>query len=351
MLNYEMPFTKYFYDVTSGILENYYIIQNLNFNPAYMLTHNGIFFDNTIKENSYFFTQNEKMTLTEQELNEEGLTTNGCLIGIYFWMQNTLQYYERHYDRVQDILSDIGGINTIVLTIVSVLNLLIHNFIVILDTEKLALNLEQENYKSRSDLTKGPTILRKANKVMSPPRKSNIKRKFSGLIQKQSTNIHKLMKSGEEISSNKISNEENVGNFRNIIRKKSNLFNLETNQVTKDNTENIQSITSLSNIRGNKYRGTYNQSRETLPKVIIDEINSEKKEENESKPLEKQNFNWCKYLGHLICCKKKDKKLIYYEEFREKLISEENIIQNYMDIYKLLKICNVKKPVINNVEH
>ena len=55
-------------------------------------------------------------------------------------MQNTLQYYERHYDRIQDILSNIGGISSIVLTFVCILNLLIHNFIVILDTEELALN-------------------------------------------------------------------------------------------------------------------------------------------------------------------------------------------------------------------
>ena len=43
----------------------------------------------------------------------------------------------------------------------------------------------------------------------------------------------------------------------------------------------------------------------------------------------------------MICCGRNDKKIAYYETFRSKLISEENIIQNYLDIYRLLKINNI----------
>ena len=106
MLNYEIPFTKYIYTVTSSITANNFIIQHLNFNPANMLTHNDFFFDNQVKEEAYFFTQNEKQTLIESVVQKEGKTTNGCLIGVYFWMQNTLQYYEINYDRIQDILGE-----------------------------------------------------------------------------------------------------------------------------------------------------------------------------------------------------------------------------------------------------
>ena len=90
MLNYEKPFTKYFYEVTSAITANNFIIQHLNFNPANMLTHNGFFFDNQVREEAYFFTQNEKQAIIETDVNKEGKSTNGCLIGVYFWMQNTL---------------------------------------------------------------------------------------------------------------------------------------------------------------------------------------------------------------------------------------------------------------------
>ena len=55
MLNYKTPFTKYFYEVTSAITNGVYIINHLNFNPANMLTHNGIFMDRQKQERSFFF--------------------------------------------------------------------------------------------------------------------------------------------------------------------------------------------------------------------------------------------------------------------------------------------------------
>jgi hypothetical protein len=58
-------------------------------------------------------------------------------------MQNTLQYYERNYDRLQDVLSDIGGINRLILTIAGTLNLLVNYFIILLDTEELVLNRDE----------------------------------------------------------------------------------------------------------------------------------------------------------------------------------------------------------------
>ena len=74
----------------------------------------------------------------------------------------------------------------------------------------------------------------------------------------------------------------------------------------------------------------------------------EKLEENENKPLKKQNFNWCDYLGNLICCERPNKKIKFYKEFRAKLISEENIIQNYIDIYRNNEF--IKNKVINTIE-
>ena len=81
-----------------------------------MLTHNGIFFDNQVEEHVYFFTQNEKHTVDQSNI-PEGMSTHGCLIGIYFWMQNTLQNYGRNYDRLQDVLSSTGGIHRIILMV------------------------------------------------------------------------------------------------------------------------------------------------------------------------------------------------------------------------------------------
>jgi hypothetical protein len=348
MLNYDMPFTKYFYEVTSSIDDGTFRIQHLNFNPATMLTHNGFFFDNQVFEHSYFFTQNEKQTIEDTKnttTNTIERTTSGCLIGVYFWMQNTLQYYERNYDRIQDILSDIGGISSIVLTIAGVINLLIHNFIVILDTEDLALSLEKDNFSQR-ELNKRPTILKKANNVMFPPRRPYQARNQSYANdpqQQQSSNYQRLMKDGVDIYPNMNSRDEKNEQYKNLYLKRNNILN-EANKEG-DNQQYSRAYGGRggqSYNRGNYQQGGYNENN-TYGRNLKDETTTEKKDELDSKPLEKQNFNWCKYLGYLICCGRNDKQITYYEEFRAKLISEENIIQNYMDTYKLLKACNIQK--------
>lgn len=355
MLNYEMPFTKYFYEVTSSITTGNFVIQHLNFNPANMITHNGYFFDNQVEEKAYFFTQNEKQTVsfTRAEM-DEGKTINGCLIGVYFWMQNTLQYYERTYDRIQDILSDIGGISSIVLTIAGMLNLLIHNFIVILDTEDLALNTEQDNYNSR-EMSRRPTIFRKANEVMFPPRRQYQPRKQSygnDPQQQQSSNYQRLMKDGVDIYPNMSSKDEKSEQYKNLYLKRGNILN--NNYEGNKDPSYQQNISKGYGGRGQNYnrgmnrQGQYMENKETYSKNLKDETTTEKKDEIENRPLEKQNFNWCKFLGYLICCGRNDKKMSYYEDFRAKLISEENIIQNYLDTYKLLKHCGLKKTVFND---
>ena len=359
MLNYDMPFTKYFYEVTSAISAGNLVIQHLNFNPANMLTHNGFFFDNQVKEEAYFFIQNEKQTITDVALQDDPehfpKKTNGCVIGVYFWMQNTLQYYERNYDRIQDILGDIGGISSIVLTIASVLNVLIHNFIIILDTEDLALSLEQENYNPR-ELTKRPTIFKKGNNVMFPPRRPYQARKQSygnDAQQQQSSNYQRLMKDGVDIYPNMNSREEKTEQYKNLYLKRRGIIN-NNNEINKqDYNQQDYNQRSGKGFRGriqNSNKGNYlqgiNENRDTYSRNLKDETTTEKNAED--RPLEKQNFNWCKYLGYLICCGRNDKKLQYYEDFRAKLISEENIIQIYMDTYKLLKHCNIKKTSLDD---
>ena len=319
MLNYEMPFTKYFYEVTSAITPKNFIIQHLNFNPASMLTHNGFFFDNQINEKSYFFTQNEKQTITE----DEETITNGCLIGVFFWMQNTLQYYERSYDRIQDTLSDIGGISSIVLTIASFLNLFIHNFIILLDTKDLILESEKMNNSLR-EMTKTPVVFRRANHIKNPPRRAYLTR-------------NAYLQAGNNIYSNSNFKEENNEKYHNthLKRKKTN----NTKYYATNNVEIYEPYTDkYPRIDSNTNYENKNTTRNLRYNTNIDN-----KGENNGKPSESEAFHWCIYLKYIICCRKNNQKMSYYEDLRAKIISEENIIQNYFDIYKLLKVRNIRK--------
>ena len=70
------------------------------------------------------------------------------------------------------------------------------------------------------------------------------------------------------------------------------------------------------------------------------ELETEKKQEK-YKPILKQNFTWCNYFYFLLTCKSGNPKISYYENFRTQIISEENIIQNHLNIFKLLKVCKI----------
>ena len=354
MLNYDMPFTKYFYQVTSSITNGLYIINHLNFNPANMITHNGLLLDNEVQELSYFFTQNEKHTLDNSNLSS-GQSLNGCLIGIYFWMQNTLQHYERNYDRFQDLLSDIGGISSIVVTIGYYLNLLIHNYIIVLDTQDLVLSRDHNNFKEEETrIKRRPTILRKANQIMRSSKKLN-KHSFIEELQENSSsssNYPKFMKEETQNIPNNNENEkkDNIYLNENKSKKKKKIkiskdINSDSKEASgkqiNDNSQNSKIYNEEGVKSRNNAKGIIKNNKE------INELFFKKIKINgddfENRPLEKQNFNWFKYIWYLIRCGKNNKKIAYYEDFRAKLISEENIIQSYLDVYRLLKENNMQK--------
>ena len=70
---------------------------------------------------------------------------------------------------------------------------------------------------------------------------------------------------------------------------------------------------------------------------------NEKNEDYKNQKILKQNFNWLKYIWYLICCCSNNKMIKHYENIRENLISEENMIQNYLDVYNLLIINGITK--------
>ena len=341
VLNYEMPFKKYFYAVTTALTLDNYIVNHINFNPANMVTHNGIFFDNVVEEPSYFFTQNEKQTMVT-----EGDVVNiyDCLLGFYFWMQNTLQYYERNYKRLQDILSDIGGISSIVLTVAEIINALVTGYIVLLDTEDLVLSKESENYDEDENISRRPTIFRKGNKILNPPRRqyNNINQSNE---QQSSSNYQRLMKDGIDVYHNKYGRgEENSEKYKNLFLNRKQVLN---NEGNKNNQ--MQYNKAGYRGRGNNYRGqgsSYKTASEvrsyTNKQNSTNAISTEKKDE-ENKPNGKQNFSYFTYLKFMICCGKNNPKISYYEEFRNEIISEEHMVQYHLDIYKLLKVCNIEK--------
>ncbi len=339
MLNYNKPFIKYFYEVTSAVQNGIYIVNHLNFNPANMLTHNGLFFDNIIEENSYFFTQNEKHTIDQSVLTEDQ-STNGCLIGIYFWMQNTLQQYERHYDRIQDILSSIGGIGSIITTVAYYLNLLINYYITLLDTEELIINRDEVNFGDKRKNVNRPTVLRRVNEIKNPPKRQI----------KPRTHIHSSIKENDESNKHEFINNDSkpdkinmhnnykldiYNNYKLMSHNKSDRSNININTIKKNSMEKIQ--------ENNSNDDTFVEEDYKEDEKRSEKMSQKSSVNKEELPIKKQNFSWCKYILYLISFKTNDKMISYFEDLRAHLISEENIFQSYLDIYNLMKVNDIPK--------
>ena len=348
VLNYKNPLTKYLFAVTNGVFSGTFTTNHLNFNPAQVITDNGIFVENIKEEVSYIYSFNEKITSNQDllitddignpildENGKEKYKSTGIIIAFYFWMQNNLQLYQRKYQKIQDVLGDIGGLSSIILTIVSVINLLISDFIILLDTEELALNLNDKNLSS-SDLKKKPTIFRKANGIMNPPRRI-VYNRYDSQNQQKSTNF--LRGRNEDIDY-----EYNNKEFQN------------DNNISFNNNynDNIYNFNRNKRYRLNEIKNKKNEFENFgyIKKVVRKKENLEPNKDNDKtegesvlskKPNEKQNFNWFSYIKYIVLCGKNNPYISYYEDFRAKLISEENIIQNYIDVYRLLEVNKLKK--------
>ena len=55
----------------------------------------------------------------------------------YFWLINRLNYCERTYNRLQDLISEIGGTYEVIISVFIVINKIFNYYAILCDTEKL----------------------------------------------------------------------------------------------------------------------------------------------------------------------------------------------------------------------
>ncbi len=101
----------------------------------------------------------------------------------------------------------------------------------------------------------------------------------------------------------------------------------------------VQNYNIRNKIDNNLIIETYKNTNDILSKK---KDNNHKTDLMKNKESNKKNgFTWFKYIWYILHCGKNNPKISYFYDFRIKLISEENIIQNYFDMNNLLKITKV----------
>jgi hypothetical protein len=116
---YNEPIIYSVHRITSELNSASFVLNHLNFHPVVVRTNDALFFDNLKTQISYNFDYNEKITHTNNDYN---------ILGSFnFWMQNTIDTYDRAYKKIQDIAGGIDGILAIVMLIVRFINYFFFN--------------------------------------------------------------------------------------------------------------------------------------------------------------------------------------------------------------------------------
>ena len=205
VLNYTNPNTNFLNRVENFINTENYPENNLNFNPVLLKTHNGLVLDHIEEEEAYIYERNDVLTYKSNGID--------IYTVYYFWLNNNQKYYERTYKRIQDVISNIGGINQAITIIAIIINKLYNNYIILCDTENLlfsTLNLEKYIYKKDS------------NKLRSSKDKKN--KIFKKISEKE-----KISNKKQNVKNNKIINktDSSISKSRNIT------FNNDNDEIDK----------------------------------------------------------------------------------------------------------------------
>ena len=301
ILNYDIPYKKYFYTVESLLTKKAYTANHLNFYPSIVKTHNGLILDNIEETKTYIYERKDVFTMANEE--------NDIFCIFILWLQNGVYYHERTYKRIQDVFSSIGGIYQFI-TIVSIyINSLYNKYIVLSDTETLlysSINSEKKNHKK---------------KQLKYSELSNIK-----------IEDPKIKKSKKDIKKDYFREKNNTENPNN-----KNTKNKKENSISFSNQNCITSYENI-NINFNKQNNINNKN-----------INNNFKKHHTLKKIEIKYF--LDFLLFKISCRKKKKFFNAFRNFRIKIISEEHLVRNHLNIYNLLRVTEKKRLFKRNSYH
>ena len=235
--NFENPVTQYLQVVSTGIgTSQTYVESYMHFSPLRIITKIGSIFGQSKDINSFYF-----------DFNRKGAANNAgekyfTITRYYHLMQNNVQIYERRYNNIFDIFSEIGGITQFIFYLFYWINYAYNQFIIDFDTNYLFFSL-----KDRKLAEKGNNTI----KITSISNKIQIQGNDNKIYNIQN-NILKLSKKGynDKFFVDKISkNESNNNNHENRNDKDNITSEIENNINDTKNNFNIIKINKKTSIR------------------------------------------------------------------------------------------------------
>ena len=202
----------------------------------------------------------------------------------YFWLKNRMNHYERNYKRIQDVTSSIGGIYR-----------LFNKYIVLSDTEKLLFSsIYTEKYTSKSKI-----------------KSHEEKKKYIDLEKSKHKN-----------------KDSDKGNLNNTVDKSKDAIG----QYKMD-----------SNISRNIIHTNEGKEKVDKSQVFLNKIINEENQKCNNYQRKNHKINFFEFILFKLSCDTKNCSFKVYKKFRTKIISEEHLIRNHLNIYNLLRLTEKKR--------
>ena len=142
--DFEKPIKKFLQVVSTGIgTSQTYVECHIHFSPVRIISRIGSIFGRSNEMNSFYFDFNRKGSANNAGQKYFTITR------YYHLMQNNVQIYERRYNNVFDILSEIGGIAQFVFYFFYWINYVYNLFIVDVDTNSMFFSMDQNEPNQR----------------------------------------------------------------------------------------------------------------------------------------------------------------------------------------------------------
>ena len=364
--NYKYPLQKYLQVINTKIRSTQLFEENhIYYSPLKIRTREGNIFGKTRDIDSFVFDFHRK----ENNANND---KNYKITQYYHFIQNNVQIYERIYNNIFDLFSEIGGVVQFTFYIFFWSNYIYNKYIIAYDTYSLFFSVqnEQQHIKKGSFLNYNNKIynINKNNKFLKENNNKKIKKKNENnytSLRKTKTefiffeNSKKTPKNSNAINikTNYLSKEKYYKIFRNINKKfetkrdgsKKIIDNNSSNANLKENNILIN-IQNLSCNEG-KNEKRYLSNKERINRIILSQKSLGRIEHNKIKFQENiENIKIPKHFAFIdfiksFCFKKNKGSHNFLITFRKHLLSEEHLFKNHIKIVLLEKHqnCNLEE--------
>ena len=371
--NYEYPFQKYLQLISTRIGNNKYYEENfIYYSPLKIRTKEGTFFGK-IKDISSFYYDYYRTDIINNNNNYFTLTK------YYHFMQNNVQIYERIYNNIFDLFSEIGGVIQFIFYIFFWTNFIYNKYIIAYDTFAMFFSVQNDKDKNIDNIIfKKKKIIKyeklyNYNKINKDSLQNITNKKMHNFMKyirnNTNNNYTNLTKSKTELKISEIESKnhnnkklniktellskDKYSNFFKKINKKldpiidlnkfsidhnSSNANLKENNILINIIKNDNNKTTLNNkkhLSNKEYINRMTLSKKSLGKI---EHNNLKFQENIKKEKIKtsRHFSFIDFLKS-FCFKDNKGSHNFLIIFRQHLLSEEHLFKNHIKMILLEK--------------